>query len=44
MKEDDMRLIGHLIGRLAREGESAVNEVKEQVLALCGRFPLYPDL
>ena len=44
MKEDDMRLIGHLIGRLAREGESAVDEVKEQVLALCGRFPLYPDL
>ncbi|MDO5458372.1 MAG: serine hydroxymethyltransferase [Eubacteriales bacterium] len=44
MKEDDMRLIGHLIGRLAREGESAVNEVKEQVLALCVRFPLYPDL
>jgi len=44
MKEDDMLLIGHLIGRLAREGESAVNEVKEQVLALCGRFPLYPDL
>ena len=44
MKEDDMRLIGHLIGRLTREGESAVNEVKEQVLALCGRFPLYPDL
>ncbi len=44
MKEDDMRLIGHLIGRLAREGESAVNEVNEQVLALCGRFPLYPDL
>ena len=44
MEEDDMRLIGHLIGRLAREGESAVNEVKEQVLALCGRFPLYPDL
>ena len=44
MKDHDMRLIGHLIGRLAREGESAVNEVKEQVLALCGRFPLYPDL
>ncbi len=44
MKEDDMRLIGHLIGRLTSEGESAVNEVKEQVLALCGRFPLYPDL
>ena len=44
MKEDDMRLIGRLIGRLTHEGESAVPEVKEQVLALCGRFPLYPDL
>ena len=44
MKEDDMRLIGHLIGRLVREGESAVPEVKEQVLELCGRYPLYPDL
>ena len=44
MKEDEMRLIGHLIGRLVREGESAVPEVKEQVLAICGRFPLYPDL
>ena len=44
MNEDDMRLIGHLIGRLVREGESAVPEVKEQVLELCGRHPLYPDL
>ncbi len=44
MKEDEMRLIGHLIGRLVREGESAVPEVKEQVLAVCGRFPLYPEL
>ena len=44
MKEDDMRLIGHLIGRLVREGESAVPEVKEQVLELCSRHPLYPDL
>ena len=44
MKEDDMKLIGKLIGRLVREGESAVLEVKEQVLELCGRYPLYPDL
>ena len=44
MKEDDMKLIGKLIGRLVREGESAVPEVKEQVLELCGRYPLYPDL
>ena len=44
MKEDDMRLIGRLIGRLTREGEGAVGEVKEQVLTLCSRFPLYPDL
>ena len=44
MKEDDMKLIGRLIGRLVREGESAVPEVTEQVLELCGRYPLYPDL
>ncbi|MBR4472867.1 MAG: serine hydroxymethyltransferase [Oscillospiraceae bacterium] len=44
MKEEDMVLIGHLIGRLVREGEEAVPAVKEQVLELCARHPLYPDL
>ena len=44
MKEEDMVLIGHLIGRLVREGEEAVPAVKEQVLELCACHPLYPDL
>lgn len=44
MKEEEMALIGHLIGRLVREGEEAVPAVKEQVLDLCSRHPLYPDL
>lgn len=44
MKEPEMRQIGTMIGRLVREGEEAVPEVKEQVIALCRQFPLYPDL
>ncbi len=44
MNEDDMALIGRLIGRLVREGEEAVPEVKEQVLEICSRCPLYPEL
>ena len=41
MKEEEMRLIGNMIARIIKEGESAVPEVKEQALALCRRFPLY---
>ena len=44
MKEAEMEEIGRLIARLIREGESAVPAVKEEVLALCARFPLYPEL
>ncbi len=44
MKEDEMRQIGGMISRLMEEGEAAVQDVKEQVIALCERFPLYPDL
>ena len=44
MKEAEMVEIGTMIARLMDEGESAVEEVKEQVIALCGRFPLYPEL
>ena len=43
MKEDEMRQIGRMIARLVEEGESAVPAVKEEVLALCERFPLYPE-
>ena len=44
MKEAEMRQIGDMIVRLLREGEDAVSEVKEQSIALCRRFPLYPDM
>ena len=43
MKEAEMTQIGHMIGRLIREGESAVPAVREEVLELCRRFPLYPE-
>ena len=44
MKEPEMTQIGKLIARLIREGESAVPAAKEEVLEICRRFPLYPEL
>ena len=44
MGEEEMRQIGALICRLVDEGEDAVASVRAQVLDLCARFPLYPDL
>ena len=44
MGEKEMREIGALICRLIDEGEAAVPAVRAQVLDLCARFPLYPDL
>ena len=44
MKEEEMRQIGAMISRLMEEGVAAVPQVKEQVIALCERFPLYPEL
>ena len=44
MKEAEMRRIGELILRLIREGEDAVPEVRNEVMELCERFPLYPDV
>ena len=41
MKEPEMVLIAKLIARLIREGETAVEAVKQEVLNLCARFPLY---
>ena len=43
MKEAEMVLIAQLIARIIREGEAAVPAVKEQVLALCSKFPLYAN-
>ena len=44
MKEPEMEQIGGMIARLMDEGESAVPAVKEQVIELCRRFPLYTDM
>ena len=44
MKEAEMHQIGAMIGRLMREGESAVPAVRGETIALCERFPLYPEL
>ena len=44
LKEAEMRQIGAMISRLLEEGEAAVPEVKEQVIDLCRRFPLYPEI
>ena len=44
MREPEMRTIGAAIARLMDEGESAVPQVREQMIELCRRFPLYPEL
>ena len=44
MKEEEMRQIGAAIARLMDEGESAVPQVREEMIELCHRFPLYPEL
>ncbi len=41
MTKDDMRQIARWIARVLREGEAAVASVREAVLALCARYPLY---
>ena len=44
MKEPEMVLIGQWIAKLAKEGDAAVEEVKQGVLKLCERFLLYPEV
>ena len=44
MKEQEMAQIGNMISRLMDEGEAAVPAVKEQVIVLCEKFPLYPEM
>ena len=41
MKEPEMELIGSMIARIVKERDTAVSEVKQQVLELCKKFPLY---
>ena len=44
MQEGEMRRIGAAIARLMDEGEAAVPQVREEMIALCRSFPLYPAL
>ena len=41
LKEADMEEIGQIIGTLIKEGEKAVAPMKEEVLKICARYPLY---
>ncbi len=42
MKEDEMKKIASFIARIIRDGENATQTVRQEVLALCENFPLYP--
>lgn len=44
MDENDMNDIGRFIATLVEKGEEAVPAVKEEVLALCAKRPLYSEL
>lgn len=44
MGEDEMRDIGKMIVRIINDGDKVVDDVKQQVLSLCERFPLYPEI
>lgn len=45
MSEDEMRDIGKMIVRIINDdGDEAIDDVKQQVLSLCERFPLYPEI
>lgn len=44
MGEDEMHDIGKMIVRIINDGDKAVDDVKQQVLSMCERFPLYPEI
>lgn len=45
MGEDEMRDIGKMIVRIINDdGDEAIDDVKQQVLSMCERFPLYPEI
>lgn len=43
IKEEDMKTIALCIAEVIKQGEQAVPQVKEKVLALCKKYPLYQD-
>ena len=40
-KEDDMALIGHLIGLCAKDFENSADYIRAEVTKLCEKCPLY---
>ncbi|MFQ6020886.1 MAG: serine hydroxymethyltransferase [Candidatus Aenigmatarchaeota archaeon] len=46
MKESEMKLIGEMIIEVLKnkDNEAVKNSVKERVLELCNKFPLYPEI
>ena len=44
MGEDEMREIGKMLVEVIKNGEAAVEDVKQRTLELCERFPLYPEM
>lgn len=44
MGEEEMREIGRMLVDVINRGEDAVEDVKQQALMLCERFPLYPEI
>lgn len=43
MKENDMKKIGEFLAEIIIKGESAIDGIKEQVIKMCEKFPLYQD-
>jgi glycine hydroxymethyltransferase len=50
MKEEEMKQIGHWIARVLKDvardknSKKAIGEVKEEVVAMASRYPLYPEV
>ncbi len=50
MKEEEMKQIGHWIGRVVKDiardrtSKKAITEVREEVIALANKYPLHPDV
>jgi len=40
--EEDMRTIAHLMGMAARNFEGSEPQIREEVAALCDKYPIYP--
>jgi len=50
MKEEEMKQIGHWIGRVVKDiardktSKKAITEVREEVIALASKYPLHPEV